>query len=227
MEFQTKQDVIDVLSPELTTAEAELYLPVAEANYTERIKDTDTAKKATEKCQGVCDDDGDTLRALAEMQAKASAELTELRSTLRTELYANRETCDVEGISSVLHLKTNAVEFIDSAYDYLLTVKAPADHILLLDALANQASAEFSEMSAAANLSRVKTIAALGPVIALEGANVGFIGAATETLREHAKMLAKKVEVARNASRDARSSYDRQQSARKSRGIITSANVAK
>jgi hypothetical protein len=215
------QDLFDLLSPEMTSPEAVQYLSVAEKNHTERTKETETANKATESCQAQCDDDGEILRYLRDAQTTLTRALGELRITSRAELDALRGACNIEDISALIARKSTAVAYVDSEYDHMLTVQAPADHILLLDALANEASAEWSEVSAAAALSRVRTLAALGPVIALEGANVGFIGAATEALREQARILAKKVETARNAARDARIAYDRMQSARISRGILT------
>ena len=220
--INTKQDVIDGLSPELPPEQAKQYLHVATTNCEERKKETDIARSATEKCQAVLNDDDDTLRFLRELQGKLTAELSDLKATSRTEFFALRAAFNLDEVSSLIQRKSGTAEYVDREYDFLLTVKRGADYILLLDAIANQRSAECSEMSAMAVLSRIKTIIALGPVIESEG-DCGFIGAATEKLREEAQVLAKTTEVAQNTARDARLAYERQQSARISRGIITSA----
>lgn len=225
MEFYNKQEVIDVLSPELSSAQAEQHLPVAQGNYKERVAETNAAKVATKACLAVCDANGDAARFLRATQGKTSAERDKLKTVLRTELYELRDTCDIGANSSLLRQQSDAIEFLDSSYDFLMTVKEPSDNILYLDALENEARAEHSEASAAAALSRVKTIIALAPVIELEGGDVGLIGAATEALRDQVKVLAKRIEMAADAARNARIAYDRQLSARISRGMITTANL--
>jgi hypothetical protein len=224
MEIESKQDLLDVLAPEETPEQAEQHLPVALAECENRREATEAAKKLTAKCQAALDHDDETLRYLTELRARLSAELAELRATSRTELFALQKAFDVEEVSSLMRRKSGTVEYVDREYDFLLTVKRGADEILLRDAIANQDIAEATEVSGLAVLSRLRTIIALGPVIASEG-DCGFIGSATEKLREEAKALAKKAETSRAAAREARATYERQQSARISRGIITSLNM--
>ena len=81
------------------------------------------------------------------------------------------------------------------------------------------------EAHSAALLSHVQTVASLGPAFEAEGA-VGIIGARTEALRADAATADKRYERAKEAARDARAAYERQQAARISRGIITRSNVA-
>lgn len=223
--IESGQDYISMSSPEVTSDEAKQYLPVAEANYAERKKDNDNAKNATAKCQAICDADGETLRFFRDAQVKLTQKRDETVTTSRAEFHATREACNIKDISSLIAQENVAVAYVDAEYDHLLTVQAPADHILLLDALANQASAEHNEACAAAALSRVRTLAALGPVVALEGGTVGIVGAVTESLRENARILAKKAEVAQGTARDARIRFERQRAAYISKGIITSLNM--
>lgn len=225
MNFDTKQDLTDCISPEFTPDEAKQYLPFADGKYHQCILDHDAANNVTDKCQEVLDDDDATLRYIRDTQPAESAELGKLKADFEVEFHETRGAFNLNDACWLIRRKLDVADFRDAYYDKLLTVIRPAHHILYLDAVENQLRAECSEMAAAAALSRVKTIAALGPVIALEGSNIGVIGAFTENLRSQVQVLAKKIEVARNAARDARIAYDRQQTARISRGIITSANL--
>lgn len=221
LEIDSKQDLFDGLGPEKTPAQAKEDLPIATAECENRRRATNAAREQTVKCQATLDDDDATLHYLTGLQARVSAELAELRAASRTELFALRDACNVEDVSSLIQRKSDTGEYVGREYDFLLTVKRGADEILLRDAIANEDSAAASEMSGWAVLSRIKTIIALGPVIASEG-DCGFIGSATEKLREEAKALAKKAETSRNAAREARATYERLQAARISKGIITS-----
>jgi hypothetical protein len=130
----------------------------------------------------------------------------------------------VEAVSGMLRKKTDSVNFVDEALSFLLEVKAPADTIVWLDALANKAVAYHAVISSAAVVKRVETIILMGPIIESEG-DCGVIGGATERLRQEAQAAYKRIESARNAARDARLAYERAQSARISRSIVTSANT--
>jgi hypothetical protein len=226
MEIDSKQTFIDLTAPELSPEEAKVYEPVALAEYQQCVKEHDVAREAAARCKAVCDANADTLRCLASRQGALSGEWQQFKASLRTELYELANACDVEALASLLRKKTDAMEFVDAAYSFLLEVKAPADEILWLDSLVNQAIAEHGELCAAAVLSRTKTIAALGPVIASEGGQVGVIGGATERLKEEARKANKRIESAQNAAREARLAYERRISANVSRGIITSSNVS-
>jgi hypothetical protein len=225
-EIESKQQVLDVLAPELTPEEATTYLPLAQAQFAEQTREHEKAKAQTAQCKDVCDQNKDTARFLSSKSATLTAERDELKTASRAELFAMHGDCDVEGVSGMLRKKEDAVNFVDAAYSFLLEVKSPADTIVWLDALANEAEAEHSAICAAAVLSRTRTIAALGPVMQSEGGAIGVIGGATERLREQAKVAYKRIENARNAARDARLAYERTQSARVSKGIVTSANTA-
>ncbi len=225
-ELESKNQLFELTGPELTPLEAEQYLPVAQAQFAEQTRELEKAKAQSAQCKDVCDQNGQTARFLASKSAALTAERDELKTASRNELFAMHGDCDVEGVSGVLRKKEDAVNFVDAAYSFLLEVKSPADTIVWLDALANEAIAEHGEICAAAVLNRTRTIAALGPVMQSEGGVVGVIGGTTERLKEQAKVAYKRIESARNAARDARLAYERTQSARVSKGIVTSANTA-
>ena len=225
IEFESKQQVLDVLAPELNPDEAAQRLPVAQAELEECKREYQKAKVASATCKDVVDANAYTSRYLASKAAALTAERDALKANLRTEVYAMHGDCDVEAVSGTLRKKTDSVNFVDEALSFLLEVKAPADTIVYLDALANEAVAEHAELSAKARLSRIRTMVALGPVIESEG-EIGVIGAATERLRQAAKAANARIDTARGAARDARLAYERLQSARTSRGIVTSANVS-
>ena len=224
-EVESTKQLIQLTEPELTPDEAGQYLPVAQAQLAEQTREHEKAKAESARCMGVCDQNKDTMRFLSSKSAALTAERDELKANLRIELYSTHDDCDVEGVSGMLRRKTDAVDFVDSAYSFLVEVKNPADTILWLDARANEAVAEHSAICAAAVLNRTRTIAALGPILASEGGAVGVIGGLTETLKAQAQAAYKRIESARNAARDARLSYERAQSARISRGLVKSANV--
>ncbi len=225
-EFESKNQVMDVLAPELTPDEAGQYLPVAKAEYEEQTREHEKAKTESARCKDVCDQNAQSARFLASKSAALTAERNALKENLRSEIYAMHDDCDVEAVSGMLRKKEDAVNFVDAAYSFLLEVKNPADTIVWLDALANEAEAEHSAICAAARLNRTRTIAALGPIRESEGGAIGVIGGATERLKEQAKVAYKRIDSARNAAREARLAYEKAQSARVSRGMILSANVA-
>jgi len=225
-EIESKQQVLDMLALERTPDEAGRYLPVVQEELAESQRELEKAKAESARLKAIVDANAESARFLASKSAALSAERDEMKTNLRNEIYAMRDDCDLEGVSAMLRKKTDAVDFVDAAYSFMVEVKAPADTIVWLDALANQACAEHSEICAAARLSRTRTIIALGPVMESEGGQVGLIGGVTERLREDAQAAYKRIDVARNTAREARLAYDRVQSARVSKGIITSANTA-
>jgi hypothetical protein len=225
-EIESKQQVLDMLAPELTPDEAGRYLPMAEAEFKERTRELEKARTESARLKAICDGNKETARFLASKSAAPSAERDELKAASRNELFAMHGDCDAEGVSGMLRKKSDALNFVDESYSFMVEVKAPADQIVYLGALANEAEADHSEICAAAVLSRTRTIVALGPVMQSEGGQIGVIGGATERLREQAKVAYKRIESARNAAREARLAYERVQSARVSKGIVTSANTA-
>jgi hypothetical protein len=224
-EIESKQQVLDVLAPEMSVDEATQYQPVAKARLAEETREHEKAKTESARLKAICDGNMETARFLASKSAVLTAERDELKATLRTELYAMHGDCDVEGVSGMLRKKTDAVDFVDSAYSFLVEVKAPADTILWLDAIENEAIAYHAVVSSQAVLKRIQTIILMAPIIESEGP-VGIIGSATEQLRQEAQTAYKRIESARNAAREARLAYERVQSARVSKGIVTSANTA-
>ena len=226
MEIESKQQVLDILAPELTPEEATAYLPIAQAQFEERQREWEKAKAQSAECKAVCDANAETSRFLAAKSAVLTAERDELKAASRSELFAMHGDCDVEGVSGMLRKKDDALNFVDTSYSFMLEVKAPADNIVWLDALTNEAIAEHGTIAAAAVLNRTRTIVALGPVIASEGGAVGVIGGLNSTLKAQAQAARMRIETARNTARDARLAYERLQSSRSSKGIITSANVA-
>lgn len=225
IEFQSKQEMFDALGPELTPEEASAYLSVAQAQFEERTRERERAQAEAATCKAIVDGNVDTSRYLASKSAALSAEWNEMKTASRNEIFAMHGGCDAEGVSGMLRAKSNALNFVDESYAFMVEVKSPADQIVYLDALANQAIAEHGEICAAAVIKRIETIILMRPVIESEGGQVGVIGGLTERLRQEAKVAYKRIESARNAARDARLAYERLQSSRTSRGIITSANV--
>jgi len=225
-EIESKQQVLDMLAPELTPEEAQTYLPQAQAQLKEHQRELEKAKAESARLKAIVDANAESARFLASKSAVLSVERDALKAASRDEIFAMRDDCDVEGVSGMLRKKTDAVDFVDGAYSFLVEVKAPADTIIWLDALAQQACAEHSEICAAARLNRTRTIIALGPVMESEGGEIGLIGGVTERLKEDAQAAYKRIDMARNTAREARLAYERVQSARVSKGIITSANTA-
>jgi hypothetical protein len=218
-EFEDKQQVISVLGPELSTQEAIQGLPDAQALYQQRVQEHDGATEEVKQCEAVSAANRETLRYLREKQESLHAELKQITSTSYTELFALRSDSDIEGIAGILSKKRAAIAFVDSAYNHLLLVQDPLDQIAFLDSLVKQAVAEHSELSQAAVFSRMKTIAALGPILETECGEVGIIGKGTEQLRSAAQAALKHVESAKEAARDARLAFDKAEAVRISAGI--------
>ena len=224
-EIESKQQVLDILAPELNPEEATQYLPLAKARLAEETREYEKAKAGSARCQAVCDANKETARFLASKSASLSAERDELKTASRNELFAMQGDCDAEGVSGMLRKKSDALNFVDESFSFLVEVKSPADTIVWLDALENEAIAYHAVISSHAVVKRIETIILMRPLIESEGP-VGVIGGATEQLRQEAQAAYKRIESARNAARDARLAYERLQSSRASRGIITSANTA-
>lgn len=224
-EFEDKQQVISVLGPELSTPEAIQGLPDAQALYQQRVQEHDLATEESKRREAVCDTNRETLRFLRATQEALYDKRKAFTSDSYTEVYEMRSNCDIEGIGSLLRKKIDAIEFVDAGYDFLLRQKQPQDEIALLDSLVDKARAEHAELTQAAVLSRMRTIAALGPILETECGEVGIIGAGTERLRSAAQLALKRVETAQAAAKDARLAFDRAESARISVGILTSKNV--
>ena len=224
-EFENKEQVIGVLAPEFSTSEAIQGLPGAQALYQQRVQEHDQAKERAKRLEAVSDTNRETLCFVRSTQESLYGEQKALTSASYTEVYEMRSACDIEGVGSLLRKKKDAIDFVDSAYNYLLQVKEPLDQIARLDSLVDQAIAEHAELAQAAVLSRMRTIAALGPILETEGGEVGIIGKGTERLRSAAQDALKRVESAKEAARDARLAFDRAESARISTGIVTTKNV--
>jgi hypothetical protein len=223
-EFENKEQVIGVLAPELSTPEAIQGLPDAQALYQQRIQEHDQAREEVKRCEAVCDANREALRFLRDRQEALFSERKAFEATSCAEVYALRDVCDIEGVGCLLRKKNDAIEFIDFAYSNLLQLKAPLNDIDLLDSLVKQAIAEHAELSQAAALSRMRTIATLGPLLETEG-EVGIIGKGTEQLRSAAQAALKRVETAKQAARDARTAFDSAEAVRISTGLVTSKNV--
>ena len=138
-EFENKQQVIDVLAPQLSTSEAIQGLPDAQALYAQRVQEHDLTREEVKRCEAVCNTDRETLCFLRDKQETLHTELKQFRSTSYTELYGLRCDCDIEGIGSILSKKRHALEFVDRAYDFLIQVKNPLDDIDLMHSLVKQA----------------------------------------------------------------------------------------
>lgn len=224
MEFDSKQQVLETLN-DLDPTEANRLLPHVTAQYAERIKSTETATAEVTRCKATCDENDAVLKVIAALQSQKTAELSELEGALRAELRSFREAFALEEQAARVRKLRDAVSYLDSEYDHLLCVKRGCDEILFLDALEILALAKSLEAHSAALCSHVSTVAQLGPVYEGEG-TLGVIGARTIKLQTEAALADKRYESAKNAARESRMAYERTQSARVSRGIVTSAHVA-
>src|ERR1019366_191987 len=176
-------------------------------------------------CRTACDEHATYIMFLRDLQSTTTADLQNFNQQARAEITANRDSCDVIGIASARRVKIDTMVFADQELDYALTFTQESNHILLLDSVENRLSTECSEASKAALVSRLRTVAAMGPLMDLEGTDVGVIGRKTGELQGLAFSLEKKRAVAYNAGRDARSEFERRRNARVSKGIITSMNM--
>ena len=224
MEIDSKQQILDVLN-DLHPKEAINMLPHVKGQYTARVENTRKAQAEAARLQAAREDNDSIMKFLATKHQELIAEQDKLRSTLRQELYALRADFAVEGQTARVRKLADAVAYFDTELDFFVHVKRGADEIFHLDSLELLALANAMEAHSAALLSHVQTVASLGPAFEAEGA-VGIIGARTEALRADAAALDKRYEAAKEAARNARAAYERQQATRISRGIITSSNVA-
>src|SRR6185437_8277358 len=123
-EIESKQQVLDVLAPELTPEEATTYLPLAQAQFAEQTREHEKAKAQTAQCKDDCDQNALTARVLASNSAALKAERDELNTAYRAELFAMHGDCDVEGVSGMLRKKEDAVNSVDAPYSLQLEVKS-------------------------------------------------------------------------------------------------------
>jgi DNA-binding Xre family transcriptional regulator len=219
MEITSKQEVFQVLN-DIDPAEASKLKPFLISQYKERAEQSAKAEAEVVRCKAACDEDDAVLKFMLALQAQKTGELSEATGVMRLEIYALRESFALEAQASRLDKLCNAVAYLDSEYDYLLSVKRGADEILFLDALEQLALCKALEGHSAAQCSHVATVASLGPVYEAEG-GIGLIGARTETLRAEAAAADQRYESSKLAAREARGAYQRQQSARISTGLIT------
>lgn len=115
MDFDNKQQVLDVLAPELTPQEAERYLPVALATFNERTRDREKAEKDVQAREEVCRDNVAKSHYLAELPPRLSAKRDKLGTTLGMELYSLRGACDVQAAGLFLRKKVDIRKAWDKA----------------------------------------------------------------------------------------------------------------
>lgn len=218
----TKQEILIATSPELTVAEAIEFKPNAEASV--RLCQEELAKAAmrVNDAKRVCDSDIAISRFPSSSSVETIKQLAELDVTLRDELYSLREEFAFDEHIARRNRLRDKLSYVTSEYDHLTSKQMGANRLALSDAEVNLLEAEHSLLTAQFVLSRVSTIANLGPVVAEEGGTVGIIGPKTEMLREATNTKLLQLQAARQAAHEARRNYERQQAALASRGIITS-----
>jgi chemotaxis protein histidine kinase CheA len=220
MEITSPQEMLAILD-DIKPAEAIQLKPHILAQYAECVQATQKALEAVELRKQTCDDDDAILQAMSDLQQQKTAELAQTRSEVREEFHSLREHFALEDQATRIRRLTDAVNFLDCERDHMLCVKRGADEIFFLDALENLAQAKAAEAHSAALCSHVTTVAALADVYEAEG-GLGILGTRTLQLKAAAATLTKQCESARNASRDARLAYEKQQSARISTGLVRS-----
>lgn len=220
MEITSPQEMKDILD-DLAPQEAINLKPHVLAQYAERVRITQKALEAAELRKTTCDEDDAILQVMAELQRQKTAELAQTRGAVREEFHSLRESFALYEQSARIRRLTDAVNFLDCEHDHMLCVTRGADEIFFLEALENLATAKAAEAHSAALCSHVTTVAALADVYESEG-GLGVLGTRTLQLKALAASLTKQRESAREASRDARLAYERQQAARISMGLVRS-----
>ena len=204
-------------------------VPIAEFNFTQRVKDSEAAYAEIARLQGVCADNEEYHRFLNDQLEAAASTLSDLRADMRVESRATREHFAVKDLMGRCRPLADAIEFYNGEIEFLVSVTMGADDVLLHDAVAQGHLADYCRLAAEATLVHLKTVATLGPALEAQGGSLGdlgILGKKTEILRQQAELAYRKHEQALTAAHEARRAYEQRLNARVSKGILTAQHIA-
>jgi hypothetical protein len=170
--------------------------------------------------------DKEAVAALREQITAMTSAVREKRQRCYEEIRNTPETCDVRSLAQELRTDDDVIALMMSSYAEAIEVVVDQHRLETMEVQATLYRARANEISAAATLGQLQTLATLGPASRLEG-RIAFIGARTQELLAAATEQDRLADAAASAYQATRAAVEAKLRARDSHGPITGVTVTR